>query len=72
MQTEVERRREVHSIISWRRERLGKSGFPLALATEVAHDPRYDLHGLIELIESGCPPEVAVRILAPLDDGLAA
>ena len=26
---------------------------------------RYDLHALIELVESGCPPELAVRILAP-------
>ena len=25
--------------------------------------PRYDLHRLIELVEQGCPPELAVRIL---------
>jgi hypothetical protein len=72
MQTEVERRREAHGVISWRRERLGESGFPLAVATEVAHDPRFDLHGLIELVERGCPPELAVRILAPLEDWVAA
>jgi hypothetical protein len=29
------------------------------------------LHALIELVERGCPPELALRILAPLDDGEA-
>ena len=27
-----------------------------------------DLHALIELVEHGCPPELAARILAPLDE----
>jgi hypothetical protein len=26
-----------------------------------------DLHALIELVERGCPPPLAARILAPLD-----
>jgi hypothetical protein len=26
-----------------------------------------DLHQLLELVDRGCPPELAVRILAPLD-----
>jgi hypothetical protein len=30
------------------------------------------LHALIELAERGCPPELAVRILAPLPEGTAA
>ena len=55
--------------VRWRREQLVESGFPLALAAAVAADPRYDLHALIELLERGCPPELAVRIVAPLDDG---
>ena len=29
---------------------------------------RYDLHELIELVQQGCAPELAVRILSPLDD----
>jgi hypothetical protein len=33
----------------------------------VANDSRYDLHALIELVERGCDPQLAVRILAPLD-----
>ena len=30
------------------------------------------LHALIELVERGCPPALAVRILAPLEDRGAA
>lgn len=26
-----------------------------------------DLHAMIELLERGCPPDLAARILAPLD-----
>jgi hypothetical protein len=67
VQAELERRGEAHGVISWRCERLVQSGFPLALATELAHDARFDLHRLIELVERGCPPELAGRILAPLE-----
>jgi hypothetical protein len=44
------------------------SGFPPRLARRVAHDVSYDLHALIELVERGCPPALAVRILAPLEE----
>jgi hypothetical protein len=56
----------------WRREQLVHSGFPLPLAARLAKNPGYDLHRLIELVEAGCPPELAVRILAPLEPGQAA
>ena len=56
----------------WRREQLLHSGFPLPLAARLAKDPGYDLHRLIELVEAGCPPELAVRILAPLESSQAA
>jgi hypothetical protein len=39
------------------------------VAAEVAHNAAYDLHALIELVERGCPPALAVRILAPLEEG---
>ena len=57
-------RREV---VAWRRDQLAAAGFPLPLAARIADDGRYDLHALIELAERGCAPELAVRILAPLD-----
>ncbi|HWJ33295.1 MAG TPA: hypothetical protein VNR59_13245 [Gaiellaceae bacterium] len=60
------------SVTSWRRDRLVEAGFPLPLATRVARDRRFDLHVLIGLVEHGCPPPLAVRILAPIERGTAA
>jgi hypothetical protein len=45
------------------------AGFSRGLAARLAHDRAYDLHALIELVERGCPPALAVRILAPFDEG---
>jgi hypothetical protein len=59
-------------VVSWRRDQLADAGFSLPLAAALARDPRYDLHALIELTERGCEPELAVRILAPLEGGAAA
>ena len=61
-----------HGLVRWRRERLVESGFPLPVAAGLARDPRYDLHALIDLVERGCPPDLAARILAPLADEVAA
>lgn len=58
---------ETERVVAWRREQLAASGFPPALARRLARDPRYDLHALIQLVERGCPPALAVRILAPLE-----
>jgi hypothetical protein len=54
-------------VITWRRDRLTAAGFDPALAAEVAADPQWDLHATLELVERGCPPRLAVRILAPLE-----
>jgi|KBSMisStaDraftv2_1062788.scaffolds.fasta_scaffold5290471_2 hypothetical protein len=54
-------------VIRWRCEQLRVNGFPSGLAAEAAADERFDLHALIELTEQGCPPLLAVRILAPLE-----
>jgi hypothetical protein len=51
----------------WRFERLLAAGLPPELASSVSADPGYDLHALLELVDRGCPPELAPRILAPLD-----
>jgi hypothetical protein len=55
--------------VRWRRDRLVESGFPVELASALAGDARYDLHELIGLVGRGCMPELAVRILAPLEEG---
>ena len=63
--------RSVDEVNRWRRERLMESGFPLSVAAEVAKNAHYDLHTLIELVERGCPPELALRILAPVEEDTA-
>lgn len=55
------------SLESWRRLELIHCGFPESLAGHVAGDERYDLRQLIELVEQGCSPALAVHILSPLD-----
>jgi hypothetical protein len=55
-------------IATWRRHQLVAAGFDLPLAAGIAADAGYDVHALIELVERGCPPKLAVRILAPLED----
>jgi hypothetical protein len=67
MQTETPQKQEEAEVVSWRRDQLVHSGFTLPLAARLAEDPRYNLHALIQLVERGCPPELAVRILAPLE-----
>jgi len=58
-------------VIDWRRRQLLLAGFCGEAAEELACDWRYDLHALIELVERGCEPSLAARILAPLDDAPA-
>jgi len=70
MTTRTSADRGKHDVVGWRRDQLVRTGFSLPLAHRIAADDRYDLHALIELVEHGCPPELAVRILAP--DGEAA
>ena len=54
-------------LITWRRKRLLGVGFETGLATRIAADCAMDIHALIELVERGCPPELAARIVAPLE-----
>jgi hypothetical protein len=58
----------VSSVAEWRRECLVAAGFASRLAAELAADCGVDLHALLELVDRHCPPELAARILAPLDD----
>jgi hypothetical protein len=56
-------------VVSWRVQRLLRAGFPSVLALGLAADCRFDLHALLDLVERGCPPALAARILDPLPDG---
>ena len=59
--------RGINDAVAWRRARLRKAGFGTALAEELSRECAVDLHALIELVERGCPPPLAARIMAPLD-----
>jgi hypothetical protein len=50
----------------WRRRVLREAGFGEALARELAAEGEVDLHDLLGLVDRGCPPELAARILAPV------
>jgi hypothetical protein len=54
--------------VQWREGRLLRAGFTPGLAGALAHQQRIDLHELLKLVDSGCPPHLAARILAPLDE----
>jgi hypothetical protein len=53
--------------LPWRRSRLRRAGFDARRAAELAADPGYDVQALVDLVARGCPAELAVRILAPLE-----
>ena len=45
---------------------LRQAGFSARLAHRLARDGDVDLHDLLRLVDRGCAPELAARILAPL------
>ena len=55
------------SIRRWRVARLREAGFDDGLASALADHRGVDLHALLNLVDRGCPPALAARILAPLD-----
>lgn len=57
------------AIGEWRRRRLTVAGFEPRLAAQLADEPAVDLHELLTLLDRGCSPELAARILAPLHSG---
>jgi hypothetical protein len=56
------------AVVDWRQEQLVAAGFPVSLSVRLAEHPGYDVHELIGLVEHGCEPRLAARILAPDDD----
>lgn len=55
------------NLAGWREQRLLRAGVEADLAAALAADCSVDLHAMIELVERGCPPRLAARILAPFD-----
>jgi hypothetical protein len=54
---------EEQRIERWRAEQLERAGFDRTSAEALARRPEIDLHRAIDLVEGGCPPDVALRIL---------
>lgn len=64
--------RDLQIVVQWRRAQLLQAGLPRSLAARVARDERYDIHELVQLVEHGCAPALAVRILKPIEQDEAA
>jgi hypothetical protein len=54
---------ELDRVERWRTAELMRVGFPGDDAVALAARLDVDLHEAIELVQRGCPPELAVRIL---------
>jgi len=54
---------ETERVICWRAGELIKAGFDTPAAVELAERPDVDLHVALELVQSGCSPELAFKIL---------
>jgi hypothetical protein len=54
---------EADRVICWRASELIRAGYPDNLAVDLAERLDVDLHAALELVERGCPPDVAARIL---------
>jgi hypothetical protein len=54
---------ELDRVERWRTAELMRVGFPGDDAVALAARMDVDLHEAIELVQRGCPPELAVRIL---------
>jgi len=49
-------------VTEWRQRRLERAGFDRTMAAELATTTT-DLHELLNLLDRGCPPDLATRIL---------
>ena len=54
---------ESEKVERWRAEALEKVGYDIVSAHELAARPDVDLHRAVELLEAGCPADLALRIL---------
>jgi hypothetical protein len=50
-------------VVRWRAETLVRAGFATSAAVNLAATKHVDLHAAVQLVEDGCPPETALRIL---------
>ena len=54
---------EAERVSRWRAEELERAGYDLGSAAVLAASAGVDLHFAVELLERGCPQDVAMQIL---------
>lgn len=59
----LEHATDLERAADWRLKRLLDAGFPIEQASEIAIRSDIDLHQALQLVERGCDPELAARIL---------
>ncbi len=62
-ETHLTRGSEHERIERWRTEELERAGYGQEAAAALASRHDVDLHLAVELVERGCDPELALRIL---------
>jgi hypothetical protein len=60
---ETETYEETELIEAWRAEALERAGYGAAAAAEIAVRHDIDLHKATDLVERGCPADLALQIL---------
>ena len=54
---------ESERVERWRTDELLRVGFDFETAVLLAAESEVDLHGALDLVARGCPPDLAARIL---------
>jgi hypothetical protein len=54
---------EIERIEQWRAEELERAGYPAREAARLAARHEVDLHVAVQLLQQGCPPDLALDIL---------
>ena len=54
---------EPAEVLVWRFDTLCRSGYDRDAAAVLAANVAVDLHDAVDLVQRGCPPELAARIL---------
>jgi hypothetical protein len=60
---DIYREPEIERIERWRADELARAGYDRDAAEALAARHDIDLHWAAELLQRGCPPEIALRIL---------
>ena len=60
---EIYEQTETERVERWRHDELLRAGYAEDAARELAARLDVDLHSAVELVERGCPADIAARIL---------